>query len=169
MLVAGLCVPQSTVCVVHVWSSWQNKLILSLRVGRPWLFWFFISRANSQPAPTSEPVRVNSCLDDLSREASHCHHSAFAILILLHPLIDVVSNYTPGLHTHAYDVPELLFLGSLAPICLSLASCQNSVLNWWQRLFHLLIFVPFVKTPNLLKFSIMTQTQLSGFVLGAHP
>jgi hypothetical protein len=86
---------------------------------------FFISRANPQLTPTSKPVRVNSCLDDLSREAFHCHHSASAILIPLHLLIDVVSNNTPGLHTQAYYIPELLFLGSLTPICLSLASCQN--------------------------------------------
>ncbi len=44
-----------------------------------------------------------------------------------------------------------------------------SVLNWQQSWFNLLIFVPFVKTPKLLKFSIMTQMQLLGFVLGARP
>jgi hypothetical protein len=117
----------------------------------------------------SENVRVDSCLDDLSREASHCHHSVSAILIPLHLLINIVSDNTPGLHTHAYYIPELLFLGSLTPICLSLASCQNVSVELMAKLFKLLIFVPFVMTPKLLKFSIMTQMQLSGFVLGAHP
>ncbi len=41
------------------------------------------------------------------------------------------------------------------------------VLNWPQSLFKLLIFVPLVKSPKLLKFSIITQTQLSGFSQGA--
>jgi hypothetical protein len=74
----------------------------------------------------SEPVRVNSCLNDLRREASHCHHSTSTILILLHSFINLlVSNNTSGLHTHAYYIPKLLFLGSLTPICLSLETCQN--------------------------------------------
>ncbi len=73
----------------------------------------------------AEPVRVNSCLNDLSREAYHCHHSTSAILILLHLLINIVSNNTPGLHTHAYYITELLFQGSLTPIRPSLATCQN--------------------------------------------
>jgi hypothetical protein len=73
----------------------------------------------------SMPIRVNSCLDDLSREASHRHHSASARLIPLHPFINVVSNNTPGLHTHTYYIPELLFLGRLMQIYLSLATCQN--------------------------------------------
>ncbi len=86
---------------------------------------FFISRADCQPTPTSKPVRFNFCLNDLSREASHRHHSASAILIPLHPFSNVVRDNTPGLHTHAYYIPELLFLGSMPPICLSLGSCQN--------------------------------------------
>jgi hypothetical protein len=73
----------------------------------------------------SKPIRVNSCLDYLSREESHCHHSASAILIQLHPLINVVSNNTSSFHTNLYNIPELLFLGSLTPICLILTACQN--------------------------------------------
>jgi hypothetical protein len=117
----------------------------------------------------SEPIRVNSCLDDLSSEASYCHHNASAILIPLHLLINVVSKNTPGLHTHAYYIPEMVFPRSLTPICLSLATWQNIGVELMANLFKLLIFVPFVKTPRLLKFSIMTQTQLLGFVLGARP
>jgi hypothetical protein len=65
------------------------------------------------------------CLNYLSREASHHHHSASAILILMHPLINIVSNNTSSFHTYPYYIPELLFLESLMPICLSLAACQN--------------------------------------------
>ncbi len=43
------------------------------------------------------------------------------------------------------------------------------VLNCRQSLFKLLILVPFVKIPKLLKFSIMTQIQLSGFSWGGCP
>ena len=43
------------------------------------------------------------------------------------------------------------------------------VLKCRQSLFKLLIFVPFVKMPRLLKFSIITRMQLSGFSWGACP
>ncbi len=85
----------------------------------------FIPRANFQPAPRSESIRVNPCLENLSREASHRHHSAPAVLILLHLFVNIISNNAPRFHSNADDIPELLFLRGLAPICLSFASCQN--------------------------------------------
>ncbi len=119
----------------------------------------FISRADSQPTPTSELVKVNSRLNDLSRGVSHCHRSAFTILIPLHPLINVVSNNTPGLRTHAYNIPDLLFLRSLMPICLSLASCQNVSVELTAKFVQAVGLCSFAKTSKLLKFSIMTQMQ----------
>jgi hypothetical protein len=36
-----------------------------------------------------------------------------------------VSNNTSSFHTNPYYIPELMFLGNLMPIFLSLAACQN--------------------------------------------
>ena len=47
------------------------------------------------------------------------------MLILLHPFIYIVSNNAPSVHANANNIPKLLFLSSLGPICLGLASCQN--------------------------------------------
>jgi hypothetical protein len=80
-----------------------------------------------------------------------------------------VSNTTPGLHTHAYYIPELLILGSLTPICLSHATCQNIGVELMAKFIQAVDLCAFLKTPKLLKFSIMTQTQLLGFVLDARP
>jgi hypothetical protein len=130
----------------------------------------FISRANSQPTPTSEPVRVKSCLDCLSREASHCYHIASAILIPLHLLVNIVSNNTSGFHTHPYYIPELLFLGSLTPICLSLATYQNIGVELMATFIQAVDLHAFCEdSPVQLKISIMTQTRLSCFVLGDPP
>ncbi len=155
--------------IVHVWLSQQNELILSLRVGKPWLFWFFYLQSQ-----LSTKTNVRACKGQLlswwlRREVSHHHHSTSAILIPLHPLIKVVSNNTPGLHTHTYYIPELLFLRSLMPICLSLATCQNIGVELTAKFIQAVDLCAFVKTPKLLKFSIMTRTQLLGFVLGACP
>ncbi len=47
------------------------------------------------------------------------------MLIPLHPIIYIVSNNAPSLNANAINIPKLLLLGSLAPICLGLASIQN--------------------------------------------
>jgi hypothetical protein len=127
----------------------------------------FIPRANFQPAPTSESVRVNPCLKNLSREASDRHHSTPTVLILPHSFVNIISNNAPRFLSNTDDIPELVFLRGLAPICLSFACCQNIGVELPAKLFKLLILVLFVKIPKLLKFSIKTQIQLSGFSRGA--
>jgi hypothetical protein len=140
-------------------------MTLSLKVGKP----SQSESTNFQPAPASESVRVNPCLKNLSREASHSHHITPTMLILLHPFVNIMSKNAPRFHSHANDITELLLLRGLAPIRLSFASCQNIGVNCRQSLFKLLILEPFVKIPKLLKFSIMTQMQSSGFSWGACP
>jgi hypothetical protein len=122
----------------------------------------FISRAGFHPAPTPEFVWVDPGFGNLGRESPNCHHSAPAMLIVLHPFVNIISNHAPIFHSNTYEIPELLFVGGLAPIRLGFASCQN-IGDCRQSLFKLLIFVPFVK------FSIMTQIQSSGFSWSAYP
>ena len=47
------------------------------------------------------------------------------MLITLHLFVYIVRNNAPSLHANANNVPKLLLLGSLVPICLGLASWQN--------------------------------------------
>ncbi len=62
---------------------------------------------------------------NLGRATSYCHHCTPTVLITLHPFVYIVRNNAPSLHANANNIPKLLLLGSLAPICLGLASCQN--------------------------------------------
>jgi hypothetical protein len=38
---------------------------------------------------------------------------------------NIISNHAPVFHFKTYEIPELLVVGGLAPICLGFASCQN--------------------------------------------
>ncbi len=71
------------------------------------------------------------------------------MLIPLHTFIDVVGDNTPGLHTDADDVSELLLIRSLAPIRLSLAASQN---------FGVELSTEYVQTVNFCAFCENTQT-----------
>ncbi len=46
-------------------------------------------------------------------------------MILLHLFVNIISDNAPRFHSNANDIPELLFLRGLAPICFSFASCQD--------------------------------------------
>jgi hypothetical protein len=60
------------------------------------------------------------------------------MLIPLHPFIYIVSNNAPSLHANANKIPKLLLLGSLAPICLGLASCQNIGVELAEELIQII-------------------------------
>jgi hypothetical protein len=49
-----------------------------------------------------------------------------------------VGNYTSNFHTNSNNIPELFFLGSLAPICLGLAACQNICVELMAKFVQLI-------------------------------
>ncbi len=85
----------------------------------------FFARANFKPAPMTKTGWVDSQFNDHSREASHCHHRASTMLILLHLFIDIMGDNALSVHSNSNDISELLFLPCLLPICLGLVASQN--------------------------------------------
>jgi hypothetical protein len=77
---------------------------------------------------------INTCLYHFCREPSHCHHCASTMLVALHPLINVMCDYTPSVHSNAYYISKLLLVGCLAPVCLRFASSQYVHLKFTAQL-----------------------------------
>ena len=47
------------------------------------------------------------------------------MLVSLHALIDIMSYHASSVHSNSYNISKLLIVRCLAPVHLSLASCQN--------------------------------------------
>ena len=67
---------------------------------------------------------INPRFYHLCRKPAHSHHSTAAMLVALHALIDIMSYYTPCVHSDTYYISKLLFVSCLAPVQLSLTSSQ---------------------------------------------
>ena len=111
----------------------------------------FISRAGFHPAPTPEFVWVDPGFGNLGRESPHCHHSAPAMLIVFHPFVNIISNHAPIFHSNTYEIPELLFVGGLAPIRLGFASCQNIGVELPAKFIQTIDFCAFRKDVQTIK------------------
>ena len=73
------------------------------------------------------------------------------MLILLHTFIYIVGNYTSSIHPNSNHIPELLFLSSLAQICLGLASCQNICVELMAKFVQLVNLCSFCENPQTIK------------------
>jgi hypothetical protein len=90
-------------------------------------------------------------------------------MIPLYPLINIVSNNTSCFHTNRYNIPELLFLGSLMPICLSLAAFQNIGVELTAKFIQAVDLCAFCEDSQTIKFFHNDSNALVGFLLGACP
>jgi hypothetical protein len=77
------------------------------------------------------------------------HHADFVAFIHSHcgP-----GNYTSSIHTNSNNIHELLFLGSLAPICLGIASCQNICVELTAKFIQLINLHSFCENPQTINF-----------------
>jgi hypothetical protein len=129
-------------CPSRTGRSWAGRLICHHNSG------FFIATAHLKPAPAAKAGRVNSWLCHLGSKASHCHHCATTMLILLHLFFYIVGNYTSSIHTNPNNIPVLLLLGSLVPICLGLAAYQNICVELMAKFIQSINLHPFCEHPQ---------------------
>jgi hypothetical protein len=73
------------------------------------------------------------------------------MLILLHLFIYIVGDYTSSIHTNPNNIPELLFFGSLASICLGLAARQNIGVELMAKFIQLINIHPFCENPQTIE------------------
>jgi hypothetical protein len=76
------------------------------------------------------------------------------MLIPLHSFIYIVGNNTSSFHANPNNVPELLLIGSLAPIYLGLTACHNLCVELTAKFTQFLNLHAFCKIPKLKKFPL---------------
>jgi hypothetical protein len=126
----------------------------------------FIPRADFHPAQTPEFVRINPSFGNLSRESPNCHHSEPTMLIMLHLLVNIISNHAPIFHPNSYEIPESLFVGGLAPTCLGFASCQNIGVELLAKFIQAIDFSAFRKDIQTIKVFHNDPNAAVWFLLG---
>ena len=111
-------------------------------------------------------VQIDPGFGDLGGELPHCHHSAPAMLIVLHPFVNVIHNYTPIFHSNPYEIPELLFIGGLVPICLGFASCQYIGVELPAKFIQTIDLCDFCKDTQTIKIFHNDPNAIVRFCLG---
>jgi hypothetical protein len=79
---------------------------------------------------------INPRFHHLCRKPSHSHHGTTTMLVALHALIDIMSYYTPSVHSDAYYISKLLLISCLAPVHLSLTSSQYISVEFSTKLIQ---------------------------------
>ncbi len=145
-------------------ESWAGRLICHCNSD------LFIARTHLKPAQAAKKAgQINTWLCHLGRKAPHRHHVQPPCWLCC------IHSFTLWATILLVSIPTpITFLNCCSSVAWRqsawvLHPAKISVLNWRQSLFNWLIFVPFVKIPRLLKFSIIRQTQLSGFSGGGFP